>query len=456
MLQAAHDYVKNNRTGQTEIWICSDLRANDWNAENGRWKSLARQFPEVQAERAVSSAGVSGRRRRQRGGARDRHRTSRRPATVRRYSCRCSCRATGGEGKLSVPLQFEVEGARSELTVEMEGRELELKNHRIPLSKATTRKVGAAFRFRPTKIRPTTSSISSSTNRRRDTRSSSPKNRKQARPLELAAGSSPDPAIKSDVEGAHAGPIVGRRLGRSGPAALAGAAAEWRYGQRDSAVCRAAVGKWFSFRRARRATEKCLDVHWTNWETPPEPIRVETWRGDQDLLVANAKRRRPARRRADGAALLRPEGRVHARSRSSTAAHRLLARVTTDHGGVYFCSTTTSTADSSLGVERRRTVRRNSTGAGGGRGRTRQRPAACGRRRVSHEPAGNWQQLAGSENTLSTEYPFQAGVYAAGKRHAGRQSRRSRRPPGRSRRQRALPNCFTASISTASTIRPAT
>ena len=43
MLQTAHDYVQNNRTGQTEIWICSDLR-NDWNADNGRWKTLRDSF----------------------------------------------------------------------------------------------------------------------------------------------------------------------------------------------------------------------------------------------------------------------------------------------------------------------------------------------------------------------------------------------------------------------------
>ena len=44
MLQAAHDYIKNNRTGETEVWICSDLRANDWNADNGRWKTLRDSF----------------------------------------------------------------------------------------------------------------------------------------------------------------------------------------------------------------------------------------------------------------------------------------------------------------------------------------------------------------------------------------------------------------------------
>ena len=40
MLQAAYDYIQANHSGRTEIWICSDNRANDWNAEGGRWQTL--------------------------------------------------------------------------------------------------------------------------------------------------------------------------------------------------------------------------------------------------------------------------------------------------------------------------------------------------------------------------------------------------------------------------------
>src|SRR5207244_3701982 len=47
MLQVAYDYVKANKVGRTEIWICSDLRANDWNASSGRWESLRDAFLEL-------------------------------------------------------------------------------------------------------------------------------------------------------------------------------------------------------------------------------------------------------------------------------------------------------------------------------------------------------------------------------------------------------------------------
>ena len=44
LLQAALEYVKANKAGRTEIWIGSDLRENDWNAEGSRWTGLRQEF----------------------------------------------------------------------------------------------------------------------------------------------------------------------------------------------------------------------------------------------------------------------------------------------------------------------------------------------------------------------------------------------------------------------------
>ena len=59
MLLAARDYIKANKVGRTEVWICSDLRENDWNAAGGRWQVLRDGFLEMSPGRAVSSAGLS-------------------------------------------------------------------------------------------------------------------------------------------------------------------------------------------------------------------------------------------------------------------------------------------------------------------------------------------------------------------------------------------------------------
>ena len=86
MLEAARTYIQANRTGRTEIWICSDLRENDWHADSGRWRTLRESFLELaQGVRfhllAYPQVGAG-----QHGGARDR----RPPAAVRR-----ACRAVG-------------------------------------------------------------------------------------------------------------------------------------------------------------------------------------------------------------------------------------------------------------------------------------------------------------------------------------------------------------------------
>ena len=47
MLQQALDYIVANRSGRTDIWICSDLQATDWMAEAGQWPALRSGFAEL-------------------------------------------------------------------------------------------------------------------------------------------------------------------------------------------------------------------------------------------------------------------------------------------------------------------------------------------------------------------------------------------------------------------------
>ena len=47
------------RPGRTEIWICSDIRENDWNADSGRWQALRDGVPRAAAGRPVPSARLS-------------------------------------------------------------------------------------------------------------------------------------------------------------------------------------------------------------------------------------------------------------------------------------------------------------------------------------------------------------------------------------------------------------
>lgn len=410
MLQTAHDYVQNNRTGQTEIWICSDLRANDWNADNARWKTLRDSFQKFKqsvrfhllAYPAVPSANVtvraSGIQRRLTG-----------DSTSLFVSVHLTRR--GGDGKLRVPLQFEVDGARSELTVDMEGPEVELKNHRIPLEGKHTQGWGRVsipadensadneFYFVYDEERPRRTVLVA-------------EDRAQSRPLELAAANPPDPAIKSNVEVLAPDQLSGVVWE---DVALLLWSAQLPSGDAANTIRQfvSRGGQVIFFPPHTPNNEKFLDVAWTKWERPPEPVRVETWRSDQDLWS----------RTQSGAAL--PVGDLTVRRycglkgefasiASLYGGAPLVARVTTDHGGVYFFATTTAANDSSLGTN------------GVALYVAIQRALALGAAQLSNArqlAAGDsfprakesLRKLAGSKDTLSTEYPSQAGVYAAGK-----------------------------------------
>ena len=134
MLQAAYDYIKANRAGQTEIWICSDLRGNDWNAASGRWPSLREQFGEFKEGVRLHLLADT------RSAPSD---FSVRVTGIRRESTSDGAnllvslhlaREQGDDTKVTIPLQFEIDGARSELSVDMTGAQYDLKDHPIALA----------------------------------------------------------------------------------------------------------------------------------------------------------------------------------------------------------------------------------------------------------------------------------------------------------------------------------
>ncbi len=40
LIEKASNYIQNNPTGQTEIWVASDLQSSDWQANSSRWGSI--------------------------------------------------------------------------------------------------------------------------------------------------------------------------------------------------------------------------------------------------------------------------------------------------------------------------------------------------------------------------------------------------------------------------------
>ncbi|MDB5349863.1 MAG: N-terminal double-transrane protein [Planctomycetota bacterium] len=412
MLMAAHDYIKANKSGRTEIWICSDIRENDWNADGGRWQTLRDAFLEfpqgVRLHLLAYPKPAPGNR-------------SVRVTEVRRQKTGDGAellvslsvgREAGGETKESVPVQFEIDGARSEVAVELNGPRADLKDYRIPLGKARERGWGRVsipadanladndywFTFSPPSPRHALIVAEDP----------------QAAPaLQLAASIAPDPALQCSAD------VIA-------PDGLA--TVEWEKvallmwqaplpeGESAKAV-RAFMdrgGQAIFFPPKTPTKAEFLRASWTEWVHGTAEAAVESWRGDQDLL-ANTQ---------SGTAL--PVGQLQVRNACGLSGEftplavlkgnaPLLARVATTTGGAYFCATTPSPGDSSLatnGVVFYVLVQRALAAGAAVLGSTRQLVAG----ETSGENPARWKRLAGMEQAVSSDYPIHGGVYQSGER----------------------------------------
>jgi hypothetical protein len=412
MLQTARDYIKANKAGRTEVWMCSDIRTNDWNPESGRWQALRDAFQEFpqgvrfhlvaypQPAQKNLSVRVTDVRRRKAG-----------DAAELLISLRLA-REGGDETRESVPVQFEIDGARSEVAVEITGLSSELKDHRIALERGKERGWGRVsipadsnpadndFWFVFEQPVPRKAVVVA-------------EDAAAARPLQLAAAIAPDPAIACSAEALAPDQLAGVDWDQ---VALLLWQAPLPEGPSAEPV-RAFVGRGgpaiFFPARAPGGGE-LFGLKWTSWQEQKGENPVESWRGDQDLLAHTQS----------GASL--PLGQLQVRrfcglsgELTALATQKggapLLARATTDTGAAYFCATTPAGGASSLaenGVVLYVMIQRAMVAGALALGGTRQLDAG---EPVRDDPA-TWKRVAGGDEAISTEYSAHRGVYDTGAR----------------------------------------
>lgn len=435
MLQAAHDYIKANNPGTTEIWIASDLHTNDWQAENGRWASLRQAFLEFpQAIRfhllAYGSAGtaagsqpnasirVTEARREEIGGRVD---------LVLSLEVNRELTNDGGDQKQTLPLQFEIDGARSEMNIEIAGNKYSLKDHRLSLAGNTIQGWGKVSL--PADVNPADDEayfvFDQPTTRRTVVVA---EDADRVRALQLAASISPLAGLESVAE------IVA-------PDALTTLAWEelalvlWQAPLPKGAAaklvssCVDRGGQVIFFPPRDPSATSIYGMAWQAWVdtnqiNDKQPLTPDNWRSDQDLLTKTRS----------GQAL--PVGKwkvnryctLNSKSDTLTAVNLatlpggvpLVTRVITDHGGVYFCATTADQRDSSLatdGVVLYAAVQRVIDSGVSVLGKARQQTAGDSLP-ISSQP---WSQTAVSkaptaQQALSTDYQYYQGVYQSGDR----------------------------------------
>ena len=412
MLQSAHDYIRDNRAGRTEIWICSDLRENDWTSESSRWSTLRDAFLEFpQGVRfhllAYPQLPVTN--------------TSIRVTDVKRQTTSDGAellislkisREGSDEEKVSVPVEFDIEGARSVVTVELNGSATDLKDHRIPLERTRERGWGRV-------------SIPADSNPADDDFYfvfDNPPPRKTIivaedpqveRPLQIAAAIPPDPSLVSQAEVVGLDQLaavewdqVSLVLWQSALPSGADAELLQTYVERG--------GQVVFFPPQNPGSGEFFGIRWNDWVSSNDNISIESWRGDEDLLS----------RTLSGAAL--PVGQLEIRQYCGLSGEQtplatlkggatLLGRVPSKRGGVYFWATTPSPRDSSMavgGVVLYAFVQRAISAGAVVLGKARQLDAG--------EPQGEnpstWSPIAEGDQGLSTEALYHRGVYGANDR----------------------------------------
>jgi hypothetical protein len=411
MLLAAREYIIANKSGRTEIWICSDIRQNDWNAESGRWQAIREGFGELaQSVRFHLLAYPQT----------DPGNVSVRVTDVRRQKTADGAEllvwlnlARGlNEGKETIPVQIEIDGARSEVAVEIAGSQSELRDHRIPLEKGRLRGWGRVsipadsnlsdndfyFAWEEQKARQT---IVVSDDPQAD------------RPLALAASIPTVPALRDSAD--FVAPAQSAGIDWDSVSLLI-----WHAPLPEAEIARSAQafvdrgGSALFFPPKAPGQSAFLGVRWTAWADQKAESPIDSWRGDEDLLA----------RTLSGAPL--PVGQLQVRRYCGMAGELtplatlsggipLLGRVATDRGAVYFCATTPATGDSSLatsGVVFYVMVQRALALGSAALGSTRQLTAGEG----SRDNPLSWQLVAGGDEASSTDYRYHRGVYQSGER----------------------------------------
>jgi hypothetical protein len=430
MLQTAYEYVRDNRPSRTDIWICSDVRQHDWAPGSGRWQAVRDAFlalPQPVRFHLLAYPGVAPANRTVR--VTDVRRSETADGAELLLSLRVE-QASPAEAKATVPVQVEIDGARSEINIEIAGTAGEVKDHSVPLDGRTQ---GWGRVSIPADANPADNEFFFVYQQ--------PVARKTivvaedaeaAHPLELAAVVSPDPTVESSVETVDPQQAVGADWeGVSLVLWQAELPRDEIAEQVRSFLARG--GQVVFFPPAAPAGGEFAGVRWGEWKESAAEKPVSRWTGDQDLLahtrggsalpVGELKVSRyceligsetPLATLASGEPLLckaavAPDSSAGTKRDGKEPNSRIEGLL--PHA--YFCATTPAAGDSSLardGVVLYVMVQR-ALAAGAAALDTARRFDAG---QVPPGSTGGWELLAGSRDAIPAEYGLRAGVYKHG------------------------------------------
>lgn len=408
LLEAADRYIRENRPSRAEVWMLSDVRRNDWKDDSGRWDAIREslvELPQMVRFHLLAYPEIpSGNR-------------SLAVTQVRRVedgdaaNLLISLQIEQDENDppvTTLPVSLELNGARSVFNVELSGKGSELVEHPVMLDGGTSRGWGRVWLQADASASDNEFYFVFDREPPRKTLVVSEDSAK-VRPVEFAAGISPDAAVVCESVSITPDELVSQDL--ENVSLIAWHVAIPGEDEGLHAVLLAFVqrgGQIIFFPPQSPTTAGFVGVNWGTWQEP-QVVRVGSWVGDQDLL----SRTRSGDALPVGELKVTRHCELEGEFRSLAVLDGgtpLLARATTDRGGVFFCTTTTSAGDSSLataGVVLYAMIQR--AGEIGAKTLSSTKQAVAGGVEIG-EMRG-WEQLAGSTRGLSSTYSSTAGIY---------------------------------------------
>ena len=428
MLEAAAEYVAANKTGRTEIWLCSDLRANDWQRRSSRWQQLRDKFlafpqsirfhlfsfakPAIgnvaievtEVERIGGGSLEEG----SKGGTSE---VSVSLRVTRELASDGDATETDGE-PIKIPIQFEIEGARSQTHIELTGNQYELRGHRIPVDSSLERGWGKVsipadantadndFYFAFDKPMPRRSVLVLEESDRSE-------------PLEYAATVPPSSSVRCESEFVDPGQLDSVAWEEVSLVLWQAPLPEGETAKLiDDYIDRG--GHVVFFPPDSPNGDVFHGVSWDAWKETGNAVPVTTWRMDQDLLANTIGGSSLPVGELSTWRYCPPAGNELTSLATLDGGSPLLSRLPTPRGGVYFCSTTTDASNSSLannGVVLYVAVQRALAKGASVLGNARQVVAGDSLTTTALGDSPDWQKLVGADDALSTDYAWRGGVY---------------------------------------------
>ncbi len=406
MLQSAYEYLRDNRPSQTEIWICSDLRQNDWDAESARWKVLRDAFLEAPTPTRFHLLAYGD----GAGGNRSIRLTSaetRETMSGRELLISFVVRQSESE-KTTLPVRLELAGGISEIPVELTGKETELVDYAIPLEGDQLKRgwgrltipadgnvADNEFYFVFDEPPPRQTLIVSD-------------NEDSVRSLKLAAEISPE--INTQAAVTVLTPQQAETADWDQVALLLWQAElpdDSRRPLVQSVIDRG--GRVIFFPPEGGRSGEFAGLSWGDWHEEPEGFQTVSWRQDQDVL-ANVRSGEALPVNELGIRRYRTIEGEQSRLATLDSGDALLSRAITSQRNIYFCGTRATDDHSTLarnGIVLYAVIQRAL--AEGAESLAAARQVVAGS--VDGVQAERWQRLSSDETAVSTRYRFHAGAY---------------------------------------------